>query len=102
MDYWEKNGLTKPQAIIVCAACRYGYLILCGARHWDRVMKDQYSLVKENRAYPSWSAFEQGFIDQFGTFYNREDAFQVVHQSGQPFNEKRNGSDVELFSEGLY
>ena len=47
--------------------------------------------------------FEQGFIDQFGRFYDRTAALAVVQFSGQPFNADRNwGSGKLLFSEGLY
>jgi hypothetical protein len=47
--------------------------------------------------------WEQGFIDQFGRFYNRKEAMKAVLENGQPFSLKRNGgSGEELFSEGLY
>lgn len=49
-----------------------------------------------------WGAAEQGFIDQFGTFYNREEAMQIVLEGNQHFNITRNGGNVALFSEGLY
>lgn len=45
---------------------------------------------------------EQGFIDQFGDFYNREEAMDIIKLSGQWFDAARNGGNTELFSEGLY
>ena len=106
-DYWTENGIEKPQQIVVCAACRYGLLILCSARHWDRVMRDQYTLAKATGAYPHASKFEEGFIDQFGDFLTREEAREIVNKNGQPFDAERNGgicgrNDTVLYSEGLY
>ena len=46
---------------------------------------------------------EQGFLDQYGVFMDREEAMQVAIDSGQPLDMKRNGTpENELFSEGLY
>lgn len=100
-DYWIDNGIEKPQQIVVCAACRYEDLILCGARHWDNVMSGQLAIWK-NPLAPHASEFEQGFIDQFGDFLTREEAMKVVKASGQPFSIERNRGDVALSSEGLY
>ena len=96
-DYWQENGIEKPQRIIVCAACKFCDLILCGARHWDSVMCAQADIIGIKGGNE-----EQGFIDQFGDFHNREEAMKIVKESGQPFNRSRNGGDTILFSEGLY
>ena len=95
-------GQSEPTQVIVCAACRYGLLILCGARHWDRVMSDQYLLAKQTGAYPGTGQFEQGFIDQFGTFINREDALKIARNSGQLEGRKKHPPEHLLFSEDLY
>lgn len=101
-DYWE--NVSKPQEIIVCAANRHKVFktdILLGVRHWDKLM---YNQVKSNRSwnvFPS-SSYEQGFINQFGEFRTREEAYKIVQENGQPFNTERNGCDKELYSEGLY
>lgn len=97
-DYWADNGIEKPQQIIVCAACRVGDVILCGARHWDKVMRKQADLIGIKGGTE-----EQGFIDQFGDFHGRVESMRIVKASGQPFDIKRNGgSDEELYSEGMY
>jgi hypothetical protein len=96
-DYWKDNNIEKPQSIIVCAACRVGDIILCGARHWDKIMckqADSMGIKGGNE--------EQGFIDQFGDFYNRETSMEIVKQSGQRFDIESNRGDTTLFSEGLY
>ena len=99
MDYWEKNNIKKPQQIVVCAANKLpSGVILCGARHWDKIMRAQCDAIGEKGGRE-----KQGFIDQFGEFLTREEAMEIVKENGQPFNMERNGSgDVVLFSEGLY
>lgn len=98
-DYWEISGRTKPQSTIVCAACKYNDIIICGVRHWDKIMNKYRKSL--NDKIPS-GLFEQGFVDQFGDFHNRGCASAIVKANGQPFDEDRNGSDTELYSEGLY
>jgi hypothetical protein len=100
--YWEDKGITKRQSIVVCAACKHDDLILCSARHWDRAMNKQLKTLKKLGSELKSSQFEQGFIDQFGEFLTREEAFEVVKESGQSFDIKRNGHAHKLFSEGLY
>jgi hypothetical protein len=96
-EYWEENNIEPPVRIVVCAANRFGDIILCGARHWDSIMRGQ-AKAMGIKAYDA----EQGFIDQFGIFLTREEAYITVQESGQPFNAERNGCDHELYSEGIY
>lgn len=96
-DYWTDNNIKKPQQIVVCAANRKDGVTFCGARHCDSVMRKQ-----AEAAGIKLTAAEQGFINQFGEFLTREEAMQVVKESGQPFNIERNNGDSYLFSEGLY
>ena len=100
-DYWEENGIEKPQQVVVAAACCYKKIILVGARHWDKVMRFQYDCMQSCFKVPH-SQFEEGFIDQFGEFLTREQALAIVKANGQRFDAERNGSTVELYSEGLY
>lgn len=104
-DYWEENNIEKPQSIIVCAGCKINikgeeYLIL-GARHYDKLMREMINKLDKDTLQPIVRG-EQGFIDQYGDFYNRKEALEIVKKNGQPFNQKRNGSNTKLFSEGLY
>jgi len=102
-DYWEDNGIKKPQQIVVCAACRFKDVMLCGARHFDSAMLNQLEHMKEGtKPSDPGERWEQGFIDQFGDFLTREEAMQIVKENGQPFNIERNRGDTYLFSEGLY
>ena len=85
-----------PQRI-VCAAKRYrktGRLI-CGARHWDSVMR--LSKLPEE----SFTGWDQGFIDQFGNFLTREEAWDIAVSAKQISKICYEGQKGYLFSENL-
>lgn len=90
---------------VVCAACRYGDLIVCGARHFDKVMHSQLKQMREDKLFEFEKAgrAEQGFIDQYGVFMDREEALEVAKAAGQ-LNVRRAKTSPgrELFSEDLY
>ena len=87
----------KSTPLIVCAALRTpNGAILCGPRHFDTVMRKQISDSKVRYTRP-----EQGFVDQFGTFYNRRDAMQVAVIQGQ-IRRELPVNDGKLYSEHLY
>jgi hypothetical protein len=89
--------MKSPECIVCAAILLDDGVILCGARHWDSVMRKQMKAMGNDRYVG-----EQGFINQFGEFRTREQALVIVKSNGQPFNAERNGSETELFSEGLY
>jgi hypothetical protein len=107
-DIWEIPKDAIPH--IVCAANRFGDLIVPGPRHFDDTMYrliERLVNIEETKGVAVLSAslgdWEQGFIDQFGRFWSREQAMQIVKDNKQPFDIERNGgSDSLLFSEGLY
>ena len=83
-----------------CAANKHHSVIVLGARHFDRMM---HSAIDNLPIRVNPSEWEQGFIDQWGRFYNREHAMDVVRWNGQPFDIERNGGyGDKLYSEGLY
>lgn len=94
----------KPR--IVCAANKY-FITLCdasfeimliGARHWDSCMRDQFKRL----AYKVDRETEvQGFIDQFGKFYTRQEAFIIAEENDQIIR-RVGGDNGKLFSENLY
>lgn len=90
---------TKPW--IVCAANRHreSGLIVCGARYFDPIMRAQ---MKAMQGFPYWNNCEQGFIDQWGKFYTREEAYKLARANGQiRFGSIENEEDV-LMSGHLY
>lgn len=102
--YWDEKGIEKPATRIVCAATivivNEKEILLVGARHFDSQMRNQMANLGIRAG--EWSKGESGFIDQFGYFHDRKEALKIVLENGQPFDPERNGSDDELFSEGLY
>lgn len=88
--------LSPPR--IVCAAIQLvGGLIIPSARHLDMTMR----LVIASIGAKTMQGSVQGFIDQHGMFYTREQAWPIAEGNGQVI--KRVGGDEgRLFSENLY
>jgi hypothetical protein len=91
---------------IVCAAnkVRLGNgktIIIAGARHWDNIMHQVVNNIEDEIVDEI-----QGFIDQYGNFYNRLEAWIIAETNGQII--RRVGGDMtlegngRLFSENLY
>lgn len=94
-----------PVRVVVCAACKYGDLIVCGARHYDKVMVSQLKAIPEDDEVRLMNRGEviQGFIDQWGVFMNREEALVVAKAAGQiNYRRPKTSPEDELFSEDLY
>ena len=92
-----KEFVDKHQIWIVCAANKLNSgLIVCGARHHDQIMNDQILLAKDTHI-----GEKQGFIDQRGKWWSREDALIIAKSNGQ-IRRSVPGDDRELFSENLY
>lgn len=94
----------KPLQRVVCAALRHeeGGIII-GPRHFDATM---HRLIEGTGG--DWNRAEQGFIDQFGNFLTREEAWwvavvrdQIIRFVGNQTPESRRAGD-ELYSENLY
>lgn len=102
----EVTKLTKTRRV-VCAANRYyGTVIVAGARHCDSVMRTVTPYLIEPY---SAANVEQGFINTWGEFLTREEAWMVASYNDQII--KIVGSQdvdnigvygTELFSENLY
>lgn len=94
--------------VIVCAANKYEFpddvfttpLVICGARHWDRVMHAQISAI-DSAAWSHRISEVQGFIDNHGNFLTREEAHIIAKAAGQ-IKHRCGGDEKRLFSENLY
>lgn len=97
-DYWVKNNIVKPHQRIVCAANRHreSGRIICGARHWDSIMRSQIRIDEE------FSHFDQGFINQFGEYLTREEAWVIAEEQGQIRQFCYDNQKSYLYSENLY
>lgn len=94
---------------IICAANKVTLsnaetILVVGPRHWDKTMCNIFDGMN-----PYDYAVEievQGFIDQFGNFYDRYEAWIIAETNGQII--RRVGGDTaldgrgRLFSENLY
>lgn len=91
---WKPDYAITPRRV-VCAANKHREtgLIVCGARHWDKVMRAQ-------NPYATPAGYDQGFIDQFGDWMDRETAWKVAEEQGQIRREV--GMPGTLYSENLY
>lgn len=99
-------GLTQQEPVqhrpqrVVCAALRLnsGEMIV-GVRHFCPIMQAQINqnLLKADM----WKRAEQGFVDQYGQFLTREDAWRVAEAEGQIIR-RVGGDGNQLFSENLY
>lgn len=88
--------------------------IAIGVRHFCNLMKSNIMNMCASKGtdrtnqvgdYASgWSTSEQGFVDQHGQFYTREEAFRIAFANGQIINHC--GGDITnggtLYSENLY
>lgn len=88
--------------VVVCAANKYGPHIFLGARHFDSRMVES----MEHYNIPNMREHHgevQGFVDQYGIFMDRKEAYEVALAAGQigRYREKGFPKDV-LFSEDLY
>ena len=110
------NRLEQTRAerqVVVAAACRvvmvdatdplHGFVVV-GVRHFDPIMRTTIKalgLDRESRA--SVMQYEQGFIDNYGTYMTREEALAVAMDAGQiRYRSMKHIPHAELLSEDLY
>ncbi len=102
--------MNKPEQRIVCAACRNkDNHVIIGIRHFDTIMHT--TIDDRLNFYPNehWANCEQGFLDQYGEFFDRKTSWliacsanQIIRLVGNQTKEDLNKSGVELYSENLY
>ncbi len=99
----EEYRKQYPGTCVVAAACRYGDVIITGARHYDRVMISQLKAFPEDHEVRMMNRGEiiQGFIDNRGNFLDRGEAYDLALSANQinPENVYMKGC---LYSEDLY
>ena len=81
---------------VVCAANKFGDIIVLGVRHFCPLM------CKQMDAYglDGTDEHEQGFVDQWGNFMTRKEALLVLRTNGRWIRDE-NYREV-LYSENLY
>lgn len=91
---------------VVCAAIRAadGELLL-GIRHYSEDMHKQLILREDADKFYYRVDNDQGFVDQFGVYMTRREAYHVAHAAKQIINYTaciEEDFGYELCSEGLY
>lgn len=91
---------------IVCAAIRaYDGDLLLGIRHYSRDMHAQIEARNDGNKFLNRRDKDQGFVDQYGTYLTREEAYQLAESNGQLLYPRACGIGLggpQLYSEGLY
>jgi|ERR1035437_3364357 hypothetical protein len=98
----EKRLISKDniQRVVVCASNRSkSGKIICGARHWDAAMRS--TVIIDGKMPSEWHGADQGFIDQFCVWMDRQEAWKVAEAAGQ-IKYGRDYSKGTLYSEDLY
>lgn len=93
---WVSNDKQR----VVCAACRWpdGHIIL-GVRHFSADMR--LSAYLQGYACDAYGV-EQGFVDQWGRFMTRGEAFEVAVARGVIHRRRPDFFYGVLYSEELY
>lgn len=101
---WHKDRHWNPPDFearrrVIASACRArtGELVV-GPRHWDECMHR----MKASMKGIDWAFHTQGFIDQFGFFMDREEAYVVAAHQNQIVNPDAALAGNRLCSECLY
>lgn len=84
---------------IVCAAvkCNRTGIVICGVRHFDRIMCRQLDILKDQVS----GEFDEGFVDKFGQYHTRESAWIIAVGANQIIRLVDNQT-TELYSENIY
>ena len=95
-----ENYKKAKQRVVAAAVKNADGDILVSARHFDMLMRKQL-----DKTTGVWDESEhpviQGFIDQFGEFLTREEAWIIAERNGQIIR-RVGGDGVKLYSENLY
>jgi hypothetical protein len=91
---------------VVCSAvqCQSTYALVLGARHFDTRMHKHIALFKRINSMAFTGDYIEGFIDTWGNFLTRTEAWKVAADNGQII--RNVGGDQAkggtLYSENLY
>ena len=70
-----------PPRIVCAAMLMKDDTIITGIRHFSPDMRSVMQKIYGDKYH--LQVQEQGFVDQFGTFYNRKDAWHIADKNGQ-------------------
>lgn len=85
IPYHRRSG--AKQRRVVCAAHRHPFngTVAVGPRHFHPLIRSQIAAFAgtDESEHQAWRISDQGFIDQWGTFMGRREAFIVAQAAGQ-------------------
>lgn len=96
------------QRVIVCAANRFelktgGTIVIPGTRHYSKDMAAVLDLLEDKVVTRYVHGDNQGFVDQWGTYFTRKEALIIATHAGQINTRREKGGPLDtLFSEDLY
>lgn len=94
------------QRRVVCAAIRAADGdVLLGVRHYSMDMHRQIDARHDGHKFLHRHDPDQGFVDQWGVYMTREEAYRVATEAGQVLYPHLCGEGLDgrmLYSEGLY
>lgn len=96
----ELTPKQKDRQRIVSAACRKGTTIIASPRHFDSICRRIIEQIEQDNP-EWWYDAEQGFVDQFGNFLTRKEAWVVAVRQNQIIRD-HNLCVGTLYSEHLY
>lgn len=104
-ESWVNDLLDRSATVtryVVCAANRRpDGMVVCAPRHGDPTMN---RMIHVSGGQAAWRNAEQGFVDQWGVFLTRQQAWTVALMADQ-IRRRCGGDDRDggtLYSENLY
>lgn len=98
---WDKFKVVRR---IAAVANRYGGIIVLGTRHYSNSMRQALDALGGNEVLTQWAGeenCEQGFVDQYGTFLDRTEAW-ILAEAGNQIVYRDDLPTGTLFSEHLW
>jgi len=100
---WRWEIYNNPR-VVAGVANRYGSIIVMGVRHYSNNMRVALDTLGGADLLIEWAGeenYEQGFVDQYGTFLDREEAWVLAEAAGQ-IRRRKNLPTGTLYSEHLW
>lgn len=105
-EHQGKLPKMSGQRRVVCAALRASDGdVLLGVRHYSPDMYKQMERRHDSQKFELRHDDNQGFVDQYGVYMDRYEAYKVAEAASQIVNPEMCGQGLEgpkLYSEGLY
>tara|TARA_R110000868_G_scaffold245360_1_gene501857 strand:- start:24 stop:314 length:291 start_codon:yes stop_codon:yes gene_type:complete len=95
----------KQRRVVCAAILAYDGDVMLGIRHYSADMYVQIDERRDGSKFTHRLDEHQGFVDQYGVWMSREEAYQVALAAGQIIYPEACGKGLDgpkLYSEGLY